>query len=150
MTDDKRNREILDEIQERLADLVVDIRWTFPSESGESGNPQEFMRRLIAQIDVLVTLVRNTCQKTSGPSKGDRDEPRDPRINPRPGDIVSRVVRDIKTTRSVIEVITGPGGFVVEVIFNQAGPTSSRPKRHSLTNFIDWCRKATVEHYGDG
>lgn len=137
--------ETLTDIRERLDDLLGDSNFAFI----EDQSAREFMGRLIAQIDALAALVGKMGQKTSGPPKASGEPARDPRITPKPGDRISRTVRDIKTTRTVVEVITGPGGLVVEVSFVQAGPTSSRPKRHSLTNWIDWARKATIEHWGE-
>jgi len=142
--------ETLADIRTRLTDLQTDTRYALNFDHGSEPRQQiENLGRLIDTVLVLASLVEKVARNTSRRPEARSDEPRDPRINPRPGDVISRVVRDIKTTRAVVEVVTGPGGLVVEVIFNQAGPTSSRPKRHSLTNYIDWARKAKIERLGE-
>ena len=143
------NQQALDDIRQRLGDIRTDIEYVKRWEPDVDARSVDLITRVVDQIDALAVLIGKTTRNTSAGLEASSGPRRDPRITPVAHDQISRTVRDIKTTRLVVEVITGPGGTVSEVIFDQIGPTSRRRHRHSLTNFIDWARKATVEHYGD-
>jgi hypothetical protein len=133
-------RSSVQDIRNACTDIRDDLRSPF-----RNGNLETTVAAIVQQIDALAVLLLQTTQNTSGQETAGSERPRDPRINPVPGDRISRTVREIKTIRFVIALKTGPEGTVTEVTFEQIGPAGRRIKAHGIYNWIDWARKADIE-----